>query len=246
MPFAPLPATAAIAFIAAALIGTPALAAAPAELPAGHTLLTLSAQGQSARQPDIAGFSAGVATAGRNAAEAMAANAAAMSRLIAALKAAGIEPRDIQTSRLALTPTYAERRPGDTRAPAITGYQAANTVAVRERHVAEAGRVIDALVAAGANDISGPDFTLADPKAAEDEARADAIAQLLARARLYAQAVGLKVAQVRAISEFVPSQPMPMARSMALMAMPAAATPVEAGEVESQIRVTMEFDLGPA
>ena len=135
------------------------------------TVLSISAEGHSTRTPDVASFSTGVASTGKTAAAAMAANAANMNRVIAALKAAGIADRDIQTSTLSLSPTYAERsqvvlngQPQNL-PPRITGYTANNTVAIRQRKLAEVGRVIDALVVAGANEISGPDFAVDQPDA---------------------------------------------------------------------------------
>jgi uncharacterized protein len=76
----------------------PPLAAQPVSpypvVEAGHTVLTVTAEGRSMRQPDLAVFSAGVTTQGKTAAEALAENSRAMTRVIAALRAAGIAERD--------------------------------------------------------------------------------------------------------------------------------------------------------
>ena len=128
----------------------------------------------------------GMVTAG----EALAANAARMNAVFAALKRAGIADKDIQTSNLSLSPIYTERvqvtANGNTQdiAPRIIGYTANNSVAVRQRKLSEVGRVIDALVAAGANEISGPDFGVDQPEAALDEARTAAMKAARARAAL--------------------------------------------------------------
>lgn len=225
-------------------LASPALAEAPAV-----PTLTLTAEGHSTRAPDLATFSAGVSTTGTSAAEALAANAAAMTRVIAALKASGIEPRDIQTSSLALNPVY-EQRPynqADTAPPRITGYTASNSVSVRQRKLAAFGKVIDTLVAAGATNINGPNFELDNPDAAQDEARRDAVAKARARADLYAAAAGLKVARIVAIAEGGQDGgpiPRPFAR-MAVMKVPVAPTPVEAGEQEVSAQVTIRFELAP-
>lgn len=141
---------------AAAQVATPVAAIAP-----GSTLLSLNAEARSFRKPDLAVFSAGVTSQGKTAAAALAANSADMNRVIAALKAAGIADRDIQTSNLSLNPLYAPQvvRPDgriENPEPRIIGYQVNNQVTVRQRKLADYGRVLDTLVAAGANQINGP------------------------------------------------------------------------------------------
>ena len=211
----------------------------------GDTLLILSAEGKSTRAPDIASISAGVATTARTAAGAMAANASAMNRVIDALKAAGIESRDIQTSELNLNPAYANRGPGDDSQPRITGYTASNQVSVRDRDLPHLGRVLDALVDAGANNINGPSFGVELADAALDEARIAAIKTARARADLYAKAAGLHVARIISISESGGYNPQPVfARAMA-MDTARAPTPVAAGEVALTASVNVEFELAP-
>lgn len=244
---------AAAAFTALALASAPAAMAqqtVPA-IEAGHTLLTINAEGSTTRTPDMASYSAGVTSQGTTASEAMGANSQAMARVIAALKKAGIADKDIQTTNLSLNPVYAEpkRQPdgsfsGEPRA--IVGYQATNTVNVRQRKLADTGKVIDALVTAGANQVNGPDFTLSQPDAAQDEARTDAIRTARARADLYARAAGLRVVRIVSISEgggYAP-QPMIYARNKAAMESLASAPPVAAGELQMSVNVTVQFELG--
>ena len=105
-----------LAGLALAALVVPAMAeaheAGPAPImAAGNTLLTVSAEGRSARKPDLALFSAGVTSSGKTAGEALAANSADMNRVIAALKRAGIADKDIQTSQLSLNPVYAPQPP---------------------------------------------------------------------------------------------------------------------------------------
>lgn len=218
---------------------------APAMAP-GSTLLTVSAEGRATRAPDLAVFSAGVASTGKTAGEALSANAADMTRVISALKRAGIADRDIQTSNINLNPVYAEpRRLPDGRAddspPLITGYQANNTVTVRQRNLAEFGKVIDTLVTAGANQVNGPSFQVDNSDAATDEARIDAVRKARTRAELYARAAGLKLGRILTINESeAGSPPMPMYRS----AMKSAdSTPVAAGEVALNVTVTVQYEL---
>ena len=230
--------------VIAALAACPALAADGPGVAPGDTLLTLTAEGKSTRTPDIAGFSAGITTVGATASAAMAANAAAMTRVIDALKSAGIADRDVQTSNLTLNPVFDNGVRGDGNRPRITGYQASNNVAVRARAISQTGRVIDTLVAAGANEVNGPNFDLDHPEAALDEARTAAVAAARGRADLYARATGLKVLRILSISESGGYSPQPM-MTMVRKAMAAAATPVAAGEVGVNVNVTVQFELAP-
>ena len=219
---------------------------------AGNTLLTLSAEGRSNRTPDLAVFSAGVTSQGKTAGEALSANSADMNKVITALKRAGIADRDIQTSNLSLNPIYQPQRPMpdgtvEPAQPKIIGYQVYNTVNVRQRNLAQFGRVLDTLVAAGANQINGPNFQMDDPDAATDEARTQAMKKARARANLYAGAAGLKVLRILAISEsggYVP-QPQVMYSRAAMADGMEKSTPVAAGEVSLISTVTVLFELTP-
>jgi uncharacterized protein YggE len=219
------------------------LAAAPALAETGPTItgtrLDITATGSVDRAPDMATIGTGVVTQSSSAGGAMADNARKMTATIAALKKSGIADRDIQTSSLSLQPQY---RYGDNQPPVLTGYQASNRVSVRLRDLAKAGAVIDALVAAGANQIDGPSFGLDKPEGALDEARAQAIATAKARAELYAKATGLHVKRIVSISESEAS--MPIVRPMAMMAMAKRdSTPVAAGEQTLSITVAVTFEL---
>ncbi|MDG2002182.1 MAG: SIMPL domain-containing protein [Novosphingobium sp.] len=216
----------------------------------GSTLLTLTAEGKSSRRPDLAVFSAGVATTGKSAREALGANAAAMNRVIRALKAAGIAEKDIQTSNLNLNPVYGSRQRASStleeQAPPIIGYRASNNVTVKQRKLDEFGKVIDTLISAGANQVNGPSFQMDEPDEALDEARREAVAKARQRAQLYAGAARLTVKRIVSISESSSNSggpPMMYARAMAMDV--AESTPVSAGEVEMQASVTVTFELAP-
>ncbi|MDE2412666.1 MAG: SIMPL domain-containing protein [Sphingomonadales bacterium] len=216
----------------------------------GSTLLTVSADGKSTRAPDLAVFNAGVTTQGQTAGDAMSANAAAMNKVFAALKKAGIAEKDVQTSNINLNPIYGQQvvEPNGnvTREPRIVGYQATNSVSVRQRDLKAMGKVLDALVSAGANNINGPSFQIDNADAAQDEARTAAVTKARARANLYAKAAGLRVVRIVSISEsggYAPPMPMMMQAKFAMA--DAAPTPIAAGEVESQVNVTVQFELAP-
>lgn len=229
-----------LALMTAAVMTPLAPARAQDAFPADGTLLRVVAEGSTTRTPDLAEIQAGVVTAAPTAAEAMRQNAAKMADVLAALRKAGVAERDIQTRAINLSPQY---RYQENKAPEITGYQAANQVTVRFRDVVRSGAILDALVAQGANDISGPTLGLADDQAAMDEARRDAIARARARATLYAQAAGLKVDRILAISEgeaAAPPRPMPM---MMARAEAAPQTAIAPGEQRLTATVTVQFLL---
>jgi uncharacterized protein len=227
----------------------------------GSTLLSLTAEGRSYRTPDIANFSAGVVTQADTAGQAITANSSRMNDVVTALKRAGIADRDIQTSAITLQPRYSNpdleaqilaRRssqpyvpPIKPSSPKIIGYEARNTVQVRVRRLGEMGRIIDTLVAQGANEVNGPSFTLDEPQAALDEARTEAMTESRRRAELYARAAGMHVVRILSISEtggYYPVQEMTMARvAMAPPAPPP--TPVAPGELTMSASLSVQFEL---
>lgn len=187
---------------AAALAATVPLAAtaqtAPTATVSDGTLLDVVADGRVNRVPDIAVIRAGVVSQGATAAEALSANARQMASVLTALKAAGIADRDIQTATISLSPQYryAENQP-----PAITGYQASNSVSVKFRDIARSGTILDTLVKQGANQIDGPSLTIDAIDSAMDAARIDAVKRARERANLYAGALGMKVDRILMVSE---------------------------------------------
>ena len=120
--------------------------------------------------------------------EASEANNTAMAKVLAALKTAGIDARDIQTSRLSLQPQYAPNRSGPS---PITGYRASNRVTVRIRDVGKVAGVIDTLVGSGANDIGNISFEVSQESKLLDEAREKAVADARRKAEIYARAAGV-------------------------------------------------------
>ena len=211
-------------------------------LPGDGTLLSVSAQAEAKRVPDIAMLSAGVVTQATEADAAMRANAAQMEKVMAAIRAAGIAARDVQTAGVNVHPQY-DYREGST--PKITGYQATNTVNVTVRDIGELGDVLDALVASGANQVHGPSFDIDDKDAVYDEARRAALEKARARAEMYAQALGMRVRRIASISEgggFGPPRPMMMAMDAAQESR--ASTPISPGESMLTVNLDIVFELG--
>lgn len=234
----------AAAALTAGAAAVPALAQpVAAQLPTtpGATRLDVVATGEVTRIPDVAIISAGVITRAATATAAIEENARRMERVRAALKRAGIADRDIQTSSISLNPDYryAENQP-----PQLIGYQASNSVSVNFRDIRNTGRILDALVAEGANSINGPSLTIDKPEAALDEARTKAVAAGRARAEVYARALGMRVVSLLAVSEsggVGAPPPMPMVVMQASAR--DASSKIDPGEQRLQVSVTMSFEL---
>lgn len=232
--------------LAAALL-TSAAAALPAHADSADaafraTTLNLSATGESKVTPDLATITLGVQTDGATAAQALSANAAQMTKVVAALKKAGIADRDIQTSSLNVSPQYVYEQ---NQPPKLNGYQASNQVTIQVRDLTKLGQTVDATVGAGATNVGGISFGLQNPQAAEDAARLDAVKALQAKADLYARATGYKIVRMVNLGEgggYMPSPPpMPM-YAMAKREM-ADSSPVSAGELKVQVSVSATYEL---
>lgn len=206
------------------------------------TLLSISATAEASRTPDVATISTGVVTQAADANAAMRDNAVQMDKMMSALRTAGIAARDIQTSGINLNPQY---KYADNQPPTIVGYQASNTVNVKVRELAKLGKVLDALVAQGANQINGPSFGIDKPEAAMEEARLAAVKKAQAQAQTYARALGLQVKRIVSISEGGGGQPgpMPVMRMMAAAPMEKD-TAISPGESSVSVSVEMVFELG--
>lgn len=203
--------------------------------------LTVTAEGQSSAQPDLATISLGVSVQAETAAAAMSENATRQQAVIDKLKAEGIEPRDIQTSGLSLSPVQNYSQDG--KPPVITGYMAQNMVTLRVRDLSRLGPVLDMLVEAGANEINGISFTREDTTEAEDAARTNAVAAARHKAEVMAEAAGMKLGRLIALSDGNSSAgPRPMMMAMAADAK-GSATPIEAGELGVSAQVSATFAL---
>ena len=236
----------AAAVLSASLVAAaaPAVAQQAEVRPISGTRLDVVAQGEVTRVPDIAHISAGVVTQAPTATAAIRQNADRMAAVRAALRQAGIAERDIQTSTINLQPSY---RYTENQPPQLVGYQAVNEVTVRFRDIAETGRILDALVAQGANQINGPMLSIDEPESALDEARVQALTNARARAELYARSLGMRVARVLAVSESAQGgmpPPRPYMRDMAASAQ--AETQIVPGEQTLSVTLTVSFELeGP-
>jgi uncharacterized protein len=228
-----------------------ALALAPVALPASahdqpdKRTISLSASGIVKTTPDMVEIATGVTSEAPSARGALDQNTAAMTKVVEALKAEGIEPKDIQTANFSVGPIYEERpvdRPNG-KAPAVVGYRVTNQVRITLHDTGKLGAILDKVVSLGANQIDSIEFGVSEPEALKDEARKLALKNVTDNAKLYAQAAGVTLGQILTITEEESSyQPryMPAAASMER----AKAVPIEAGTaaVEVNVRVSWEIE----
>lgn len=217
-------------------------------LPAYAGTIAIDGRGEVVAAPDMATVNSGVTTQGATAREALDANTTAMNELLAALKEAGIGPRDIQTSGFSVNPNYVysdERdAQGYTLPPIINGYQVANSVTVIVRDLDALGSILDTSVTVGANTVNGVTFSVADPSALLNDARKAAFADARAKAELYATAAGTKLEDIVSISEsagYDSPAPYPMYARADMAA--SAPVPVAGGELTFSITVNVQWDL---
>jgi len=236
--FRSLLAAALLAAAPAAIAQTAPAVAAEAVTPT----LTMAGEGSASAAPDQATVTSGVTSEGKTAREAVDANSKAMGALIDALKKAGIQAADLQTSGFSVQPRYAAPKEGSGEAPHIDGYEVRNQVTVRIRDLTRLGAVLDTAVATGSNQIDGVAFGLADAAPVLDKARQAAVADAKRKAELTAQAAGVKLGRILTIAESgAEPGPRPMMAAYAMEKM--AAVPVEAGESEYKARVTVTWEI---
>ena len=243
-PVRALAAIGAPALVGALLLGAaaPALAQTSTDAAFKATTFSLSAYGEARVAPDMATINLGVQTDAPTAAEALKANGVRMNQVMAALKKAGIAERDIQTSNLNLNAQYVYEQ---NQPPKLTGYQASNQVTITVRDLTKLGGAVDATVGAGANTVNGISFGLADPRAAEDAARLEAVKALQAKAELYGRATGYKAVRLVNLSEgggYAPAPPpVPMMAFAAKREM-ADSTSIAGGELKVRIDVSAVYE----
>jgi uncharacterized protein YggE len=221
---------ASIAVLGGVLAATRTSSAGSATPPAHQ--ITVNGSGSVQAVPDQVAFSFGVQTSAKTASAALAANAEAAAKLIAALKAAGIPAKSLQTQQVSLSQRVSDD--GQT----VVGYNASSAVSATVASIDKAGAIVDAAVAAGATSVEGPSLTLSNEQALERKALAGAVEDAKARAQALADAAGLALGSIVAISEGGASQPVPYA---AKAAADSGAVPIEPGTQTVTDSVTVTF-----
>lgn len=223
---------AAAAVVAFAGVGRPE-SAGSAEKPAGG--ITVTGVGTITSVPDEASFTIGVQTQGSTAREALSANSEQMRRVIDAVKSAGVAKGDIKTQDVSVSANYADEG-------RIDGYSARNSVLVKIRDLDRAGGILDAASNAGANEVYGPTLSSSDEDELQAKALRSAVEDARKKAEALADAAGVRLGRVTAITEGFAGGPQPYYAAERSLAKDGA--PIEPGTQDSQATVTVTFAIG--
>ena len=221
-----------VLLVAAAMSGVAQPRLGRSASPAPGTVITVTGNATVDATPDRASFDFGVTTQGYTAAEAMDRNASEARKIIDALKKAGVDSSDIQTTQVSLWPQTSS---DGTR---ITGYQASNSVQVTAG-LGRSGALVDAAVRAGANNVDGPSLDTADKSSLYGDALKKAIGDAKVKAQAIADGAGLTLGSLVKVEEGGNSAP-PV--PMYARATDAASVPIEAGTQQIQASVTVTYN----
>jgi len=209
-------------------------------VPSGSpAVVTVLGHGAATVTPDIATVTIGVQVTKPTLPEAQSEATAQMTAVLEAIKAAGIDEKDIQTAYYSVNVLQNYDNTGNP--TEVIGYQVSNQVNVVVRDLDKVGQLLEDVVAAGANSIYGITFGVSDPSDAQSQARADAVADAKKRAEELAKAAGLSLGRVLSISEGI-SQPIPYYDS-GQFAGGKAGAPVQFGTTEVTVDVQVTYEL---
>jgi uncharacterized protein YggE len=204
--------------------------------------ITVNGQGKASAPPDMATIEIGVVTHGVTAIEALSENNQIMGRIMDILIGHKIAEKDVQTSILNVTPEYKQDDRGRVEEK-ISGYSVRTQVQVLVRNLKDLGQVIDALVRAGSNQVSGISFGIDDQARVINQARERAVADARGRAELYARSAGIRVGKILAISEQATEWPRAQGAYRMYDMQAASSVPVATGEQEYDVTIQMIFTL---
>lgn len=203
----------------------------------GMRQVTVVGTGEVKGTPDTATVQIGVQNQAATTKDALAQNNEQAQAIISKLKELGVAEKDIQTSNFSISPVY------DNQGRTVNGYQISNTVMVTVRNLAQAGTLLDQVVQAGANNVYGVSFSVADPTELMNQAREAAMANAKARADMLAKSGGAGLGQVLVITENIGSQAQPMPLARAEVADAANSVPMQAGEQTFAVSVQVTYGL---
>lgn len=200
--------------------------------------VTASGAGTAQAVPDTAEMSFGVTTTSANAQSALDEASKSAEQIASAVKKQRIADEDIQTQDVSVYPQTVEQNGKQV----ITGYQASLSVTVKVRDISKLGQVISAANGAGANDISGPTFTVDDPAPARAKAIDEAVADARKSAEAMAKAAGKSVGAVLSMSSS-DAGVAPATFGSADVAGAAKSVPIEPGQLDITANVVVVFEL---
>jgi uncharacterized protein YggE len=218
------------------------VSAAGIELEVSGPVIELTINKSVNSTPDLVNLSASVNALAPTAAEALRENAERMERVIAAAEAQGVAAKDLRTSDIDLNPRY--RYDNARRTQVFTGYEVSSTVVVRLRDLTNTGRVLDALVTAGADEIDSIRWTVEDPSEAQAEARVAAFDTALERARGFAHQAGYSDVRLLEVSEYSSgwgrAEPL---QSEAALGVMNSTMPIRPGEVQTGVTIHVKYEM---
>jgi hypothetical protein len=218
-----------------------ALAQAPSAEPVRRTL-SVNGSAQVSLPPDIAYISIGVHTESEDAKQAVAENNSLVEKVVAALKAMGIEDKDLLTTRFNIYPSQQYTPEGQLKG---TIFMVDNLVYVTLRDLNKIGDVLNAAIDAGANNISGIQFDVADKNKALAEARKSAVANARALAEELAQAAGVSLGQIQSLNFYgggIPPTPFFEAKGGG-MGVAGSNVPISTGQITLSVEVNIVYEI---
>jgi uncharacterized protein YggE len=226
--------------LAAGLSAIGAVDGAVAQQRAPGARIVVTGEGSVSVAPDVAQIRSGVTTRGKTVREATETNSKTMAAILTALAESGIPQKDVRTAQLSIQPVYAAQDSG--KEQKLVGYNVANHVSAKIRHIEKLGDVLDRLIAAGATDVWSVEFLVSEPGKVLDQARDAAVADARRKAEIYAKAAGVTLGRVVSIEEESgASSPGPM-RALA-QAASATSVPVAPGENTLRALITVSFEI---
>lgn len=208
----------------------------------GVRTVSVVGEGRAGAAPDLATFSVSVTAEDGRAEAAMAEASDRASAVQAAISAAGVAARDVRTGGVSLHPIYAPGPRDGSMPPRVAAYRASISQAVKVRALANLGRVIGAVVAAGGTGLGGISFDVADRAPLTDAARAAAVADAQRAAAVLAKAAGIALGPVVSLRESGAGGPGPVPM-MALRAEGGGGVPVMPGEIAVEARIEAVYEL---
>lgn len=193
----------AVALLFVAIPGSAEPIAASLDQLAATPLVTVQISEQLRAPPDEATLTAGTESRAPTATAALAANKVKIQQLLAAIKSSGIAGKDIQTEGVSVSADYEFETVNGRGTQRLVGYAARNTVRIKTRQIDRLVSLLDVLTAAGATNIYGPSFGIADPAPLRAEARKRAMARGDAEASEYARNAGFRTVQLLSVQEGV-------------------------------------------
>jgi uncharacterized protein YggE len=202
--------------------------------------IQVTGEGSVKGEPDAASFYVGVTTKASTARKSQKDNADEMNKVIGQLKKSGIEKKNIKTTRYNIHPEYEYKN----RVRTFKGYKTIHNLTVTLHKIEKLGEILDAVVSAGSNDVSGIRFFIEDPSELENQARAEAVRKGKDKAKVLAEAAGVKVGKLISIQETLSrGGPIYGVAQMAAAEGVRTDTPIEKGELEIIARVHMRYAI---